>query len=202
MSEPAKKSNRGGKRPGAGRKPKGYVSPSALVGLDLAAAAGTPAPKQIESLARLHARAALETLKTVMLHSASDAAKVNAANAILDRGFGKTSTESGIDQMLPLFDQVFLATTSGEMMEEARKLAPLAVAALVKIAQGSASDAARVAAAKALLDRGLGVASPARLDAYRDASKVIGKKEEAARVALAAGVGTEWGDDLTPPAMN
>jgi hypothetical protein len=198
MVEPVKKSNRGGKRPGAGRKPKGYVPASALSGLDLQAAAAVATPNEIETAARVHAKTALEALKKVMLHSDSESARVAAANTILDRGFGKPSTDTGIDMALPLFDQVFLKTSPGEMMEEARKLAPLAIAVLDKIAQNSASDSARVSAARSLLDRGLGAVSPARLESYRSDAKTIGKKELALAAAATAGDGTDWGDDLNP----
>ncbi|WPP04784.1 hypothetical protein SIN04_02825 [Methylocella tundrae] len=200
MTEAPKKSKRGGKRAGAGRKPKGYTPPSALSGLDLKAAAIAATPDEIESGARIHARTALESLKKVMLNSDSESARVAAANTILDRGFGKPSTDTGIDMALPLFDQVFLKTTPGEMMEEARKLAPLALAVLDKIAQNSPSDSARVSAARALLDRGLGAVSTARLESYRSDAKAIGKKDLASAAAASAGEGTDWGDDLNPGA--
>ena len=71
---------RGGKREGAGRK------------------AGTSAPRipippeikrEMRELAREHAEAALETLIKICKMSDSDTARVSAANAILDRGYGK-----------------------------------------------------------------------------------------------------------------
>lgn len=71
---------RGGKREGAGRK-SGTSAPR------------IPVPKEIKlemrELAREHATAALETLVKVCKMSDSDAARVSAANAILDRGYGK-----------------------------------------------------------------------------------------------------------------
>ena len=65
---------RGGKREGAGRKP-GAVS---------------KAKRDLAEMAKDHAEAALETL--VSIHSGTShpsAARVAAANAILDRGYGK-----------------------------------------------------------------------------------------------------------------
>jgi hypothetical protein len=157
-----------------------------LTDLDLkvAEAASAATPQQIELAARVHARSSLESLKIVMLHSESDSARVRAANAILDRGFGKPATDTGLDMALPLFDQVFLKTAPGEVMEEARKLASLAIQVLHKIAENSTSHAARVAASTSLLDRGLGAVAVARLDAYRANQKGIGKKEEALQAAL------------------
>lgn len=194
MAEPARKSKRGGKRTGAGRKPKNFYSPSALTDLDIRVASVITTPTEIESAARAHAKESLESLKTVMLLSESETARVNAANAILDRGFGKPSAETGVDMLLPLFDQVFLKTTPGEVMEEARKLAPLAIAVLHKIAQNSHSHSARVSASRSLLDRGLGSADVARLDAYRADSKQIGKKEEALRAAQNPDVSSPMGE--------
>ncbi len=184
-SDPTKKSNRGGKRTGAGRKPKGHKPSSALSDLDLktAEAASAATPQEVELAARVHARASLETLKTVMLYSESESARVRAANAILDRGFGKPATDTGLDMALPLFDQVFLKTAPGEVMEEARKLAALAIQVLHKIAENSASHAARVAASTSLLDRGLGAVAVAKLEAYRANQKAIGKKAEALEAA-------------------
>ena len=65
---------RGGKRPGAGRKP-GEV---------------TKAKRELAEMAKDHAEAALDTL--VSIHKNSDqpaSARVAAASAILDRGYGK-----------------------------------------------------------------------------------------------------------------
>jgi hypothetical protein len=68
---------RGGKRPGAGRK-KGSAnraSPSEIASLS--------------ALARSHAAVAMKTLVDVAKSGESEAARVTAANAILDRGYGK-----------------------------------------------------------------------------------------------------------------
>ena len=63
----------GGARPGAGRKP-GKVS---------------AAKKIIGEMAQVHAEAALGTLVQIAASGESEAARVAAANAILDRGYGK-----------------------------------------------------------------------------------------------------------------
>jgi hypothetical protein len=50
----------------------------------------TKALTEIRSLARTYTRSAIRTLVTVMCHpKASAAAKIAAANSILDRGWGK-----------------------------------------------------------------------------------------------------------------
>jgi hypothetical protein len=64
---------RGGRRPGAGRK-KGKVS---------------QAKRDLAALARDHAELAMSTLVDVAHNGESEAARVSAATAILDRGFGK-----------------------------------------------------------------------------------------------------------------
>jgi hypothetical protein len=70
------KSKRGGARPGAGR-PKGSPN-KATAGL--------------RDLARKYTDGALETLSTIMDDkNAPAAARVSAANALLDRGYGKPS---------------------------------------------------------------------------------------------------------------
>jgi len=43
----------------------------------------------LEQLAQDHTEAALQVLVEVMKHGQSDAARVSAANALLDRGYGK-----------------------------------------------------------------------------------------------------------------
>lgn len=64
---------RGGKRPGAGRK-KGRVS---------------QAKRDLAAMAKEHAQVALQTLVEIAQSSDSDAARVAACNSILDRGYGK-----------------------------------------------------------------------------------------------------------------
>lgn len=63
----------GGKRAGAGRKP-GSVG---------------KAKKALAALARDQAEAALNTLLDIMANGESEAARLSAANAVLDRGYGK-----------------------------------------------------------------------------------------------------------------
>ena len=64
---------RGGSRPGAGRKP-GVVS---------------QVTRDIQSMAREHAEAALQTLVEIAKDGESEGGRVAAANAILDRAYGK-----------------------------------------------------------------------------------------------------------------
>lgn len=68
---------RGGARPGAGRKPNVP---------DRATAAQR---KSLEEVARSHTETAIKALAEIAKSSESDAARVSAANAILDRGYGK-----------------------------------------------------------------------------------------------------------------
>lgn len=66
--------NRGGARPGAGRK-KGVVS---------------QAKRELRDMAKDHCADALQVLVDIAKsQTSSDAARVSAANAILDRGYGK-----------------------------------------------------------------------------------------------------------------
>lgn len=77
-------SGRGGKRPGAGRKPGSKDKATVEQ-------AGT-----LSELARAHTGAALSVLVQVAQSSESDAARVSAANAILDRGYGKPTQPTEI----------------------------------------------------------------------------------------------------------
>ena len=96
-------SRRGGKRPNAGRKPKNQKATSALPEIDLTAALNTPPPDDIESAAQTHSRDAIASLVKQLVHGKSETAKVNAANAILDRGYGKPSVDVGGLSQLSLF---------------------------------------------------------------------------------------------------
>lgn len=73
------KSNAGGKRAGAGRK-KGSVD-----------RATAEQKATLMEVARTHTETAINVLVQVAQASESDAARVSAANAILDRGYGKPS---------------------------------------------------------------------------------------------------------------
>lgn len=68
---------RGGKRPGAGR-PKGRRDTATI-----------EQKATIEELARSHSSIAIQVLVTIATSGESEAARVSAANAILDRGYGK-----------------------------------------------------------------------------------------------------------------
>lgn len=192
------KSRRGGKRIGAGRKAKGSTSPSLVGGIDLQSVLAAPVPDEIESVARRHARTAIEALQKQLLFGQSESARVNAANAILDRGFGRPSVDVGGDAMLPFFGLAPDRTTSQEIRQEARRHAQLAIEVLNKIAGHGASESARVMAAKSLLDRGLGTVAAAKIGTEELPVRPLGKKEEAAIAAETAGSGTEWGNDLSP----
>lgn len=76
----------GGPRPGAGRK---RGSPNKVTGT-------------LRDAAREYTLEALRALAEIMAQSDSDAARVSAANAILDRGYGKPSQVIGGDQDNPI----------------------------------------------------------------------------------------------------
>ncbi|GAA0295684.1 hypothetical protein GCM10009087_01790 [Sphingomonas oligophenolica] len=56
-----------------------------------------PEGPTLSELARAHTEAAIDALATVMKDGGSDAAKVSAANAILDRGWGRPRQEMEMD---------------------------------------------------------------------------------------------------------
>ena len=68
---------RGGKRPGAG-KPKGAKNKATV-----------KQKATLQDLARKHTKEALATLLYVAKEGESEAARVSAANSLLDRGYGK-----------------------------------------------------------------------------------------------------------------
>jgi hypothetical protein len=74
------KSNRGGRRPGAGRKPG---SRNAATAAEI---------KSIADLAKLHAPEAVAVLVEVMTRGTSEAARVTAATQLLDRAYGKPAS--------------------------------------------------------------------------------------------------------------
>lgn len=194
MSEDKPKSRRGGKRPGAGRKPKGHVKSSALSELTKISVLATEPPDEIDGVAQKHARDAIEALVKLLFYGVSEAAKITAAKEILDRGYGKPAVEIGGDAaMLPFMmppPEAKLQRTSvnAEIRAEARRYAHLAVKVLQKIAADGSSETAIASASKVLLDRGLGTVGKARMpEEQRD--RPLGKKEEAARAAEAAATG-------------
>jgi hypothetical protein len=157
-----------------------------------------PPPEEIESVAQHHARSVLDNFVKQLLFGTSETAKIAAATSILDRVFGKPAAASGGDAVLPFFGAATSKPVASEIREEARKYAILAVEVLAKITTNGASETARVAAGRALWDRGLGTVAPARVpDEF--GFRPVGKKLEAERAAKTAGEGTAWGDDLRPP---
>lgn len=188
--QPATKSRRGGARKGAGRKPKGHKAVSAVAGINLVAAMQAPAPDEIDGVAQRHAKTAIEALVKQLIYGASEAAKVAAAKAILDRGYGKPAVEIGGDAAMDLFRSVAAVpvTLGTEIRAEARKYANLAIEVLKKIADDGQSEAAKVSAATAILERGLGTVGKARMqDEMRE--QPLGKKEQAQRAAEAGATG-------------
>lgn len=183
----------GGKRPGAGRKKKGDASPTAIAEIDLKAALAGEPPEEIEGVAQRHARAALDALIKLLINGRSEAARISAANAILDRGFGKPAVDIG-GETLPLFGRAPDRTVSIEIRMEAQRYASLAVEVLKKIAEYGSSESSRAGAARSLLDRGLGTVASAKLPGEIHVTP-LGKKEEAARAAKAAATGV-----YAPPA--
>lgn len=183
------KSKRGGSRPGAGRKKKAKASTSALPDIDIEAAKAAPVPDDIESTAQAHARDAIASLVKQLCHGKSETAKVNAANAILDRGYGKPSVDVGGLAQMSLFGGLRPAAVVGdELRLEARKFAVLAIEVLNSISTRGETEGARVAAAKSILDRGVGTVQTARVP-EGIAPKTMGKKEEAAVAARNAAAG-------------
>lgn len=187
------KSRRGGRRPGAGRKPKGYVKPSALSDLNKASALASAPPDEIDSVAQQHAALAIESLVKLLFYGSSEAAKIAAAKEILDRGYGKPAVEIGGDAamlpfMLPPPSAAEAASLAARIRAEARKYATLAIEVLRKIASDGASESAIATASRALLDRGLGTVGKAKMpDEQRE--QPLGKKEQALRAAQVAATG-------------
>lgn len=73
---------RGGRRPGAGRPRKG-------LGRELREAPAVVADDGAQEAARAHTALAIQTLVEICLNGEREAARVAAANALLDRGHGK-----------------------------------------------------------------------------------------------------------------
>lgn len=187
------KSRRGGRRIGAGRKPKGYVKSAGLPEVDRIAALASPPPDEIDSEARQDAKVNIAALVKILAYASSEAAQITAAKEILDRGFGKPAVEIGGDAaMLPLMMPPAAAMLAGswtaEIRAEAQKFANLALLVLRKIRDHGASETARASSAKALLDRGLGTVGKARMP-EEQRERPLGKKEEASRAAETAATG-------------
>jgi len=83
---------------------------------------------EIRSLARTYTRSAIRTLVTVMCHpKASAAAKVAAANSILDRGWGKATQPigNGEDRPLQLIHRIERVIVHPENSDSYRLYQPL-----------------------------------------------------------------------------
>lgn len=89
---------RGGARPGAGRK-KGKVS---------------EAKRELQAMAKDHADQALKVLVDVATQGESEAARVSAATAILDRAYGKPTQAVAVDGTLSAAMTVTYVTTSDD----------------------------------------------------------------------------------------
>lgn len=186
MDEP-QKSKRGGPRPNSGR-PRKSASPTALTDTEIKAMLACPAPSDIDVLAAKHSEKALTILAAEMLHGSKDGDKLDASIAVLDRGWGKPTPLGGGEQMLLFMGPSRVRPDANAVQDEARAYGLLALAVIEKIASGGSSAAVRIRAAKALLDRGLGLAPPARLPGSRDMlpSRQLGKKEQANAAAAEA----------------
>lgn len=181
----------GGKRAGAGRPARrGFTIDQAEVDFLTSDAP----PDYIEAPAQRHARLAISTLVKKMLGSKNEAARVAAANEILDRGYGKPAVDLGGDAMLPFAMKPSQPTVSDAMRAEARKHARLAIEILRLVVEIGRSESACVRAAKSLLDRALGAVGTAKVPPeMREGSQ--GKKEIAQRAAEEAATGRY----ATPP---
>ena len=178
------KGKRGGKRLGAGRKPRAYTSPTALTPLDRRSlTTGTP-PEAIETAAQRYALASVAALVKCLEFGTSDAARVVAARAVLDRGYEDVTAGREANPVV------------AEVRAEARKHANLAIEVLRRIAEFGQSEGAAVAAARSLLDRGLGSVAPSKVP--DEASRPLGKRERAVEDAQTAAVGAF--ETPSPPA--
>jgi hypothetical protein len=154
-------------------------------------------PEEIAPLAQRYAQTAIDSLVEQLTNGESEPAVVAAANAILDRGYGKPAVDVGGTGLLPFFGRAPDRNANIEIRDIARRFAELAIDRLSTIAAAGRSESARVAAARSLIDRGLGMVASAKIDGG-DLLRPLGKKEQAelnARTASAGG-DFEWGDDL------
>jgi phage gp46-like protein len=159
--------------------------------IDVAAALAEQAPEEIEPIAQRYAHEALEVLVKQLTHGASEAATVAAATTILDRAYGRPVVDAAGTLTLPFLGSAPSRTVATEIRNLARGYSSLAIVALQRIATQGHSESVRVSAARGLLDRGLGTAPPAKVDAS--------KREQAGLAAKApAAEGSAWGDDLKP----
>lgn len=187
----ARKSLRGGSRPGAGRPKKGQSRSLRLSSLDVRAAIEAPPPDEVDAVAQRHARRNIDNLVKLLLYGESESAQIAAAKGILDRGFGKPAVEIGGDAaMLPfmMVPDPHGPSVSAEVRTEAKKYANLAILVLQKIADDGRSESARASANLAMLDRSIGTVGKAKMpDEQRE--QPLGKKEQAQRAAQIAATG-------------
>ena len=186
-SDAAPKPKHGGKRPGAGRKPAGYTSPTALTPLDRQAILARSPPQRIESAAQQYARTSIASLAKRLEFGSSDAARVAAANSILDRGYGRPAVDVGGDSVVMAEAEDLVVGIGAEIRTEARKFALLAIEVLRRISEFSTSESASVSASNALLARGLGIVAPAKLP--DEVTRSLGKREKARVDAREAAIG-------------
>jgi hypothetical protein len=142
--------------------------------------------EEIDAVARRYATSAVDVLGKLLVSALSEAARVAAACAILDRGYGKPGVATGDEAQPVVRDQI----PSTEIATAARRFGCLAIAVLRKIAEHGTAERARVNAARALLDRGFGVVAATKAPP--------GLKATASAAAESAGVGSDWGTDLLP----
>ena len=90
---------RGGRRPGAGR-PKKDRSATTIQAADIQLLISDKVPNEVETAAQRHARMAVEVLVKKLKIGVNESARVTAAKAILDRGYGKPAV-GGLPAALP-----------------------------------------------------------------------------------------------------
>lgn len=181
------KASWGGRREGAGRRKRPATSVS---GIDLRIAEDGDPPEDIDSLAAQSAVSSIAALVRQLTHGTSDSAKIDAAITILDRGWGKPTVEAGADPMLPFLGRAPVRSLANEVRMEAQRYGTLAVLVLEKIRDNGSSEAVRMRAIRALLDRGFGTVTPARMPAQlTQLARQVGKKEQATTNAKAAAIG-------------
>ena len=152
--------NWGGARPGAGRPRR--TADVTVAPISTPAEAVDEPIENVETVAAAHAMNALAVLVAQLRSGANEPAKIAAANAILDRGYGRPAVDVGAAAMLPFHAAPSSVSASSNVRFEARKYAWLAIDVLRTIAAAGASESARVAAARSLLDRGVGTVGTAK----------------------------------------
>src|SRR5215471_12280154 len=99
------------------------------------------APTEIRTLARSYTKAAIKTLVGIMRQpKAPPAARVMAANALLDRGWGKAAQLLAVDGEIRQLVEVRLSVVSAST-EQARQAIDIASKAVALPEPGSAEEA-------------------------------------------------------------